>query len=143
MALYLDSSVLVKLLSREEGSERAKAKFVEETTVATSRISLLEVTAALWRKRRQKDLQESIFRKALREVDQIFGQLIQIEWIDEVSQQALLLLRKHPLRTLDAIHLASAVFLKDRLAEAVIFAAADHRLLLTAEQEGFPLFNPV
>jgi len=51
------------------------------------------------------------------------------------------LLRKHPLKGFDAIHLASAIRLRTALAEDMMFAAADTRLLDAARGERLRTLN--
>jgi uncharacterized protein len=46
------------------------------------------------------------------------------------------LVLRHPLRGFDAIHLASALRLRERIGEAVQFVASDRRLLVAAKNEG-------
>jgi hypothetical protein len=51
------------------------------------------------------------------------------------------LLRKHPLKGFDAIHLASAIRLRTALTEDMMFAAADARLLSAARAERLRALN--
>jgi hypothetical protein len=53
-----------------------------------------------------------------------------------VVLRARALLLRHPLRSGDAIQLASALFLQEALGEPVRFAAYDQRLLTAAAAEG-------
>jgi uncharacterized protein len=52
------------------------------------------------------------------------------------------LVAKHPLRTLDAIQLASALVSAQTLNLTPTFISADRKLLATASAEGFPIDNP-
>jgi hypothetical protein len=52
------------------------------------------------------------------------------------------LILRHPLRTLDAIHLAAAQEAKRRFAVTPLFVTADQVLLLAAIAEGFPTDDP-
>ena len=54
---------------------------------------------------------------------------------DEILVAARDLIRRHPLRGFDAIHLASALSLRAALGEEITFAAADERLLRAARAE--------
>lgn len=53
------------------------------------------------------------------------------------------LIMKYPLRTLDAIQLASAAEASAALNEALIFISADNNLLTAAAAEGFVTDNPL
>jgi hypothetical protein len=59
---------------------------------------------------------------------------------------ARLLLEHHPLRTYDALHLASALLVNDQLVAVglppLTFLAADNRLLTAATLEGLTVDNP-
>ena len=59
-----------------------------------------------------------------------------------VLVQARSLVSAHPLRSLDAIHLASALRAETIVNEAVLFLSADNNLLGAATAEGFATDNP-
>jgi hypothetical protein len=65
---------------------------------------------------------------------------------EDIIQRALSLVRLYPLRSADAIQLATAVALRHTLREAqfgpIIVASADDRILQAAIQEGLPVENP-
>jgi hypothetical protein len=52
------------------------------------------------------------------------------------------LVRKYPLRTLDAIQLACALRSSVVLKRAIVFVSADNNLLAAAVAEGFKIDNP-
>jgi predicted nucleic acid-binding protein len=56
-------------------------------------------------------------------------------WTSDILLLARDLIRRHALRGVDAIHLASALSLRESLTETVRFFAADERLLRAAEAE--------
>jgi uncharacterized protein len=150
MALYFfDSSALVKRYVHEQGSV-----WVRETTASVSshliHISLLtvaEIASALARRRREGSLSTS-------ERDRLFGAflvdcarsylLMRVE--EDVIQHAVVLMTQHPLRTVDAIQVSTAIRLSQALHEAqlgqIIVASADDRVLQAASQEGLPIENP-
>jgi predicted nucleic acid-binding protein len=59
-----------------------------------------------------------------------------VEMIPEITAEARALLGRHPLRTGDAIQLASCLYLQRELREAVSFVAFDRRLSDAARAEG-------
>jgi hypothetical protein len=63
----------------------------------------------------------------------------------ELSEEILVLSRdliqRHPLRGFDAVHLASAVSLRNALGERITFVAADGRLLRAAQSEKLDVLN--
>ncbi len=60
---------------------------------------------------------------------------------DEILRLARDLIRQHPLRGFDAIHLASALSVKRAVGEDLTFGAAAVRLLRAAESEGLTSIN--
>jgi predicted nucleic acid-binding protein len=58
---------------------------------------------------------------------------------DDLSTSAITLLRRHPLRTLDALQLASALAVQSINGGGVRFAVLDERLRRAAASEGFTL----
>jgi hypothetical protein len=65
---------------------------------------------------------------------------------EDVIQHAVVLMTQHPLRTVDAIQVSTAIRLSQALHEAqlgqIIVASADDRVLQAASQEGLPIENP-
>jgi len=59
-----------------------------------------------------------------------------IEVTEEICRSSGELLRNHPLRAFDAIHLASAVLLRRKIKEDVWFSSFDKRLNVAAQAEG-------
>src|SRR5207249_12255370 len=59
-----------------------------------------------------------------------------------IASDARTLLLRHPLRTGDAIQLASCLYLQRRLAQPVPFVAFDGRLVKAAREEGLTVVTP-
>jgi len=59
-----------------------------------------------------------------------------------ILDQARLLITRYPLRSLDAIQLASAIEAANLLREAITFVSGDNNLLNAAASEGFLTDNP-
>ena len=74
---------------------------------------------------------------------------VPVTLVPEILTVAAALCAKHweaqpyPLRSLDAIQLASALVAARRISEELIFVTADVRLAAIAPQEGFPVINPL
>lgn len=125
--IYLDSSALVKAIVDEAQSLAVRA-LMTGATVMTSALSVVEVVRAV--RRRQEDqilaAHKTLGEAALISIDQ--GILNQAGMLGPAS-----------LRSLDAIHLASALLIRDEL-EA--FVAYDDRLLEAASALGLPVASP-
>lgn len=125
--LYLDASALVKLVV-PESETGALTAFVESRGVLTSSsIALAEVSRAV---RRHGPAAIVAGRQLLRRLD-----LVQVD--DELLELAGEI--DEPLRTLDAIHVASALELGDELEALVTY---DAQLARAAEALGLPVAAP-
>jgi predicted nucleic acid-binding protein len=102
----------------------------------------VECRAALSRARREGRLQARGETIAARNLDDRWLQLQVVELDEAVTKQAGELTRAHPLRALDAIHLASADVLVEESREEVTFACWDRRLWEAAEASGFGVAPP-
>lgn len=139
---YLDSSALIKRFVAEAGSEIVRGLFVEGARIATSRIAYAEVHAALARRRRDGSLTREGYSGASGQFDRDWPAYVQIELRDDVLLLVRRLVRRHPLRGFDAIHLASALYLRDGVSEEPTLFASDERLLAAARAERLRTLNP-
>lgn len=133
--LYLDASALVKLVVREPESS-ALAEEVRGAAIVSSEIALAEVPRAI---RRVMSGRRSPER---RELERALEALL--EGIHYVPLDRRLLVRAGAfreafLRTLDAIHLASAVTL---VPGVTAFVSYDERQLEAAQVAALPLLTP-
>lgn len=128
--IYLDSSALMKLVRAEEetASLQEWLRAQSEVTVATSELGRVEVLRAARR----------VGGRALTEAQAVIGD-INLVPLDQGVQDLACDIGEPLLRTLDAIHLASAVLLRDEL---TAFVAYDHRLASAAQAAGLPTTSP-
>ncbi len=144
---YFDSSAIVKRYVPERGSQWVKAITdpAEQNFVAIAEIGIVEVAAALARRRRRKEIEPKEYEDALT----LFLQDVERQYeIAETSREIINLgtdlTRFHPLRGYDAIQLATALLFAKALEEEIklIFVSADNQLCKAAEGEGLPAMNP-
>lgn len=133
--IYLDTSALIKLYVVERGSPAVIALVRREGAPSTATIAYAEVYSGLLRRRREGSVTETQYGQISGRFEQDWPTCIQVELQKDVLELARDLLRRHVLRAFDAIHLASALSLKTRLNEDIVFAAADDRLLRAAGAE--------
>ena len=136
MRLYLDTSALVKLYVEEEGSILVREAVQKSATVATSAIAYVEARAAFSRRRRERHLSSGNYRRIIQEFDSDWQHYVSLEVTDPLIRKAAELAEAHALRAYDAIHLASAKLLRERLGEPVLFSSWDANLLAAARREG-------
>jgi predicted nucleic acid-binding protein len=127
--IYYDSSALLKLIRPEPESTEFARWYDERRDVSAVSSSLVRVEV-IRAARQHGDDSERRARTVVSGVD-----LMPMTW-DLLDQAAIL---PFAVRSLDAIHLASAV----RLGEGLqAFVAYDKRLLAAAEQAGLPTASP-
>lgn len=138
---YLDTSALLKRFVGEVGSVVVDALVSRHGPVATAKIAYAEAHAALGRRRRAGDLSEREYASKCRQFEHEWSAWIRLDLDDDVLALARELIRRHPLRGFDAIHLASALSFRTMLGEDVTFAAADTGLLNAARAERLRVLN--
>lgn len=125
--IYLDSSALMKLVRAEDDTESLQDWLRTQTRVpvVTSELGRVEVLRAARR----------VSGETLREAQAVIGD-VDLVPLDQAVLDLAWSVGEPLLRTLDAIHLASAVLLHDEL---TAFVAYDHRLSSAARAEGLPV----
>ena len=125
---YVDSSALVKLALAEEESEAMLRAFASWPRRVTSRLAVVEVLRAV---RRENPAREPIA------VD-VLARVMLAAVSDAVLVEAA---RLNPaqLRSLDAVHLATALRLRSAI---VAFVSYDRSQLEAAEALGLPVASP-
>jgi predicted nucleic acid-binding protein len=132
---YLDTSALIKRFVVEKGSPLVQSIVTREGPAATAKIAYAEVHAGLMRKRRERHLSPGQYASVCRQFEADWPAYVRVEIQDGILLLARDLIRRHPLKGLDALHLASAIALRRRLGEEITFAAADRLLLRAARAE--------
>ena len=125
--LYLDTSAAVKLLLREEESLAIRA-YVSDQDWASSALLRTELVRAVVR------IDPSVVPRALDLLLQPRLLAIEARILDTAAR-----LSPPSVRSLDAIHLASALEFRDEL---TAFVAYDDRLLAAASALGMPVVSP-
>ncbi len=128
--IYLDSSALVKLVIGEAES-RVLSRWLAERAglpMVSSIVHRTEVPRAVWR------ADPGLFPRSYRQIRGVERIALTPEILDTAAA-----LTPPSLRSLDAIHLASALTLRRDLGA---FVAYDKRLLDAAEAAGLPIASP-
>lgn len=129
---FWDSSAFVKLLIDEIGSDDAEALWNDPGPTAASRLVVPEVSAALAAARRAGRLDEAAHRTAQREWASYRDEVDFMELTPALADRAAGLAVKHDLSGADAVHLATALELRER---SMIIATWDRRLATAAVTE--------
>ncbi len=142
---FLDTSALVKLYHQEQGSEVVERWAADQTIeIWLSDLTRAELHSAFVRKVREGGLTEADLQRVLtcfREDLQNRFQIVPLTG-DTVEKAALLLLdqgKRHSLRTLDALQIASAQAVGS---SNLTFATADGKLFTVASELFSRVINP-
>jgi uncharacterized protein len=138
---FWDSSALVPLLLRQPLSGTARALLEQDGEMVVCGGSVVECASALARLQRDGQLTAADEQAARDLLELLRGSWFEIQPGDVVREQALRLLRLHPLRAADALQLAAALEWAGSPPEGG-FVTFDDRLGDAARREGFSLPNP-
>jgi predicted nucleic acid-binding protein len=126
---YVESSALVKLAVREPESERLRETFRRHEQVVTSELAIVEVGRAARRDDDEAGLARA--RAAMLTVVPVA--------VDRPILEAAAQLDPPLLRSLDAIHVATAIALESA---DVVFYSYDRRTIEAAEANGLTVASP-
>jgi uncharacterized protein len=118
--IYLDTSAAIKVLLDEDGSAEMGRLFAERDDLVASRLLAVELNAVADR----RDL-------SLLDVREVVDSIALVSLTDDIAQRAIEL--RTGLRTLDALHLATAATLGPLVTE---FLSYDRELNAAAERHG-------
>ena len=136
MIAYVDTSALVKLYVSEVGSPEVREKVDRADSLATSLVTYVEVRAAIARRVREGDVSREAQDGLLSTLEADWEHYAGVGVSDPLCRFAAELCDRHPLRGVDALHLASALTVKARGGEPVLFLCFDERLRRAAQAEG-------
>ena len=137
--IFLDTSWLVKRLVDERGAADVRRIIAAHDVLVVSEIASVEFHSAMQRRRREGTLSARLATALSAEFRDEWPTLTRVAVASAVLSVAIELLARHPLRTLDAIQLASAKVVMARSPETLYFGSADARLNAAAVAEAFAL----
>ena len=124
---YIDASALTKVVVDEADSGAMLRCYAEAERVACSRIGVVEVRRAVGRRRHDRDHLDAVIAS------------VEIMEFDSATAERASAMAPRGLRTLDAIHLATAAGL---LGELGAFVTYDLRQAEAARALGLPVLAP-
>lgn len=136
MILYLDTSAWVKLYVREPGSKELRAYTSKAETMAAAVVAYPEARAAFARLKTEGISTEAKHQQRLAQLNLDWENMLRIELVPAVVRTAGDLAEVYGLRGFDSIHLASALWLKEKTSMPLCFAVFDQRLRAAAERAG-------
>jgi len=120
--VFLDSSALVKRYIREAGTDEVLDRCNRATELAVAVIAVPEVISALRRLVRDGRLGEAQYAALKADLGADLADAVLCEVSPQVVQRAIAALEAHPLRAMDALHIAAAL-----VGTADVFVSADAR----------------
>lgn len=140
--IYLDTSALVKKYVTEKGTPVMQDLMEREDLIFTSQLTSAETYAAFNRKRRERELSAGEYRRITHSFVRDWASFVVVDLAAELFPLIRRLTEAYPLRGADAVHLASALWLRERLLEPLTFVGANTALIQSAEKEGLAVLNP-
>ena len=136
MNVFLDTSAFAKRYVAEQGSDKVIALCQQADSLIVSVICLPELISTLSRLLREKKLAKADYRKLKGDAmaDLTDDDICQLT--SDILVSVVSLLESHPLRAMDALHVACAL-----VVEPDIFVSADHRQLAAAQKVGLKIVD--
>lgn len=136
MKVFLDTSAFAKRYVAEQGSDKVIALCQQADSLIVSVICLPELISTLSRLLREKKLAKADYRKLKNDAMADLADVDICQLTPEILNSVVSLLESHPLRAMDALHVACALAV-----EPDIFVSADHRQLTAAQKAGLKVVD--
>ena len=146
MTLYCESSAVLSVYLREFGRHEVVQTELEREPSVCSVLTYVEVRSTLARaafKENLRRLSNAGYERALRVFESDWVNYIRLPLSEDLLRLAGNLARTYLLRTYDALHLASALALRERVPDEVLVSTWDNELADAAQREGLTLAHEV
>lgn len=138
MTVYAETSAVLAWLFAQKSGERVRETLAAATQVVASRLTLVETRRVIRRAERENRISATQAGDLLSLFARAAATWAVLEISAEVARRAEEAFPVEPLRTLDAIHLASALVLRRTFPDLAV-ASADDRVRVNAAQLGLAL----
>jgi uncharacterized protein len=138
--LYLDTSAIVKRYFEEPFSEAVAAGWTSAEAIVTSSVAYAETMATIGRKIKEENLGSHLSQKTRDFFKRDWNGFVRVDVTGDLNPYIDKVLQRHALRGFDAIHLASALIIQERLPRNFYFACYDRKLSQAARLEGLSSF---
>jgi predicted nucleic acid-binding protein len=136
LKVFFDTSAFAKRYVAEQGSEKVLVLCEQADNLTVSVICLPELISTLSRLVREKRLAKSDYLRLKHDATSDLADADICQITSDVLTSVVKLLESHPLRAMDAIHIAGALAVN-----ADIFISADHRQLTAARKAGLKVID--
>lgn len=131
MTLYAETSAVLRWLFAEDGGEPIRGALATAEKVTSSRLSLIETRRVVRRAEREGRITAAQAADLLAVFAQAASTWAILALSEEIARRAEEGFPSEPVRTLDAIHLASALFLRQSFPDLVVLTT-DERVRANA-----------
>ena len=136
MILYAESSAVLRWLFNDSLADRVFDDLVQARKVVCSRLTLIECRRAARRALSESRIAEAQLGEVLNVLAQSAARWAVLELTPDVAERAGAAFPLEPVRTLDAIHLASMSVLRESLPDLVVLST-DERVRGNSARLGF------
>ena len=136
MKVFLDTSAFAQRYVAEQGSDKILALCQQADSLVVSVICLPELISTLSRLLREKKFAKADYQKLKGDAMADLADIDMCQITPDILVSVVPLLETHPLRAMDALHIACALAV-----EPDIFISADHRQLLAARKLGLKIVD--
>lgn len=140
MIVHLDTSAWVKLYVREDGSKELHKLIRRAEALAASVVAYPEARAAFARLKAEGLTSDAKHQQRLAQLNMDWENMLRVELTPTIVRSAGDLAEVYGLRGFDSIHLASALWLKEKTKTPLQFAVFDQRLKAAAVRAGVVVF---
>lgn len=135
MTVYAETSAVLRWLFAESDGEVIRTTLASATKVVCSRLTLIETRRVVRRAEREARISAAQSADLLAVFAQAVSTWAILELSTDVARRAEDAFPHEPVRTLDAIHLASALFMRQAFPDLVLMTT-DERVRANAAQLG-------
>ena len=138
---FWDSSALIPLVVKEEGTDLVRAWLKEDDQIITWALTRLELAGAVERRARQGAIDTRDRRLLLKRFEELAAGWDEVRDLLPVVKRGVGLLARHGLRAADAAQLGAALLVSEGDPSTLPFVCLDRNLADAAEREGFPVLG--
>ena len=124
--IYIDTSAYLKIFLKEKGSDKVR-KLVKENSLLASAILTSECFSAFSRRRQGKEIDDKTFDRLVNRVKKDLPYIEIVRLTDDVLRRTEELLLQSTVRTLDAVHVASALLFQESTGIDLTFVTSDKK----------------
>ncbi len=144
MIYYFDTSALLKRYLVENGSPLIQNLFDQTDMLAvTSAVAFVEGYHGICRKYKNKEFSGKVRNKLLEKFQNDLNLFKIVDITSKLIELAQTIVRNHVSRTLDAVHVASALFFKQNSDLDIHFVSSNATQNDTAKNYGLLVLNPL